>query len=102
MASGRGSGHINRMCEVGPGGKIEDIHHPLCSTNFCVCMHTHVSFTFASDPDQHICEVQLVHAGMLTARKHCNAHTMYSKFRSALELLETFGLGPEQASSCRV
>ena len=45
-----------------------------------------------SDPDQHVCEVQLVHDGMLTARKHCNAHAAYSKFRSALELLETFGL----------
>ena len=45
-----------------------------------------------SDPDQHVCEVQLVHEGMLTARKHCNAHAAYAKFRSALELLETFGL----------
>ena len=50
------------------------------------------SFSFTSDPEQHICEVQLVHAGMLTARKHCNAHVAYAKFRSALELLETFGL----------
>ena len=32
---------------------------------------------------------------MLTARTHCNAHAAYAKFRSALELLETFGLmGP--------
>ena len=38
-----------------------------------------------------------MHAGMLTARKHCNAHTAYAKFRSALELLETFGLGPGAA-----
>merc|ERR1712032_373520 len=51
-----------------------------------------INFTFVSDPDQHVCEVQLVHEGMLTARKHCNAHAAYSKFRSALELLETFGL----------
>ena len=29
---------------------------------------------------------------MFTARKHCNAHTGYAKFRTALELLETFGL----------
>ena len=35
-----------------------------------------------------------MHTGMLTARKHCNAHTAYAKFRSALELLETFGLAP--------
>ena len=33
-----------------------------------------------------------MHAGMLTARKHCNAHAAYAKFRSALELLEPFGL----------
>ena len=39
-----------------------------------------------------MCEVQLVHKGMLTARKQCNAHAAYSKFRSAQELLETFGL----------
>ena len=50
------------------------------------------SFSFASDPDQHICELQLVHRSMLTARKHCNAHTEYAKFRTALELLETFEL----------
>ena len=56
----------------------------------CLCIAR--SFTFVSDPDQHVCEVQLVHEGMLTARKHCNAHAAYAKFRSALELLETFGL----------
>ena len=50
------------------------------------------SFSFASDPDEHICELQLVHKSMFTARKHCNAHTEYAKFRTALELLETFGL----------
>ena len=55
------------------------------------------SFTFASDPDQHICELQLVHVGMLTARKQCNAHSAYSKFRSALEFLEAFELAPGAA-----
>ena len=55
------------------------------------------SFTFASDPDQHICELQLVHAGMLRARMQCNAHSAYSKLRSALELLETFELAPGAA-----
>ena len=58
--------------------------------------HLTLSFSFESDPDHHVCEVQLVHAGMLTARKHCNAHAAYSKFRSALEMLETFGfMDPE-------
>ena len=33
-----------------------------------------------------------MHKRMLTARKQCNAHAAYSKFRSAQELLETFGL----------
>ena len=55
------------------------------------------SFSFASDPDHHICELQLVHVAMLTARKQCNAHSAYSKFRSALELLETFGLSQDDA-----
>ena len=59
------------------------------------------SFTFASDPDQHICELQLVHAGMLRARKQCNAHSAYSKFRSALELLETFELAPGAAEETK-
>ena len=36
--------------------------------------------------------MQLVHEDMLTARKYCNAHAAYSKFRSAYEILETFGL----------
>ena len=38
---------------------------------------------------------------MLTARKHCNAHTAYAKFRSALELLETFGLGPDSTEGAK-
>ena len=59
------------------------------------------SFTFASDPDQHICELQLVHAGMLRARQQCNAHSAYSKFRSALELLETFELAPGAAKETK-
>ena len=59
------------------------------------------SFTFASDPDQHICELQLVHAGMLRARMQCNAHSAYSKFRSALELLETFELAPGAAEETK-
>ena len=41
---------------------------------------------------------------MFTARKHCNAHTSYSKFRTALELLETFELatdaGDETEARC--
>lgn len=41
---------------------------------------------------------------MCNARKHCNAHAAYSKFRTALELLETFGLatdaGDETEARC--
>ena len=36
-----------------------------------------------------------MHEDMLTARKYCNAHAAYSKFRSAYEILETFGLMDE-------
>ena len=36
-----------------------------------------------------------MHKSMFTARKHCNAHTAYAKFRAALELLETFELATD-------
>ena len=78
------------MCIGGQHGGIE-LYRRLTLHRLAYPYH---SFSFASDPDQHICEIQLVHTGMLTARKHCNAHTAYAKFRSALELLETFGLAP--------
>ena len=56
--------------------------HPKVNRHLNSILHPHPY------PNPHL----FLHEGMLTARKHCNAHTAYAKFRSALELLETFGL----------
>merc|ERR1711959_114318 len=50
-----------------------------------------VSFRFRSDPNQHVCELQLCHKDMMTVRKKMGAHREYAEFRSALELLEVTG-----------
>merc|ERR1711939_1162909 len=50
-----------------------------------------VSFRFRSDPNQHVCELQLCHKDMMTVRKQMGAHHEYAEFRSALELLEVTG-----------
>merc|ERR1712032_1757052 len=50
-----------------------------------------ISFRFRSDPNQHVCELQLCHKDMMTVRKQMGAHHEYAEFRSALELLEVTG-----------
>merc|ERR1711934_928325 len=50
-----------------------------------------ISFRFRSDPNQHVCELQLCHKDMGTVRKQMGAHHEYAEFRSALELLEVTG-----------
>merc|ERR1711959_581620 len=47
-----------------------------------------ISFRFRSDPNQHVCELQLCHKDMMNVRKQMGAHHEYAEFRSALELLE--------------
>jgi hypothetical protein len=47
-----------------------------------------ITFYFADDVNQHICEIQLVHSQMMTVRKDLNAHKAYNVYRSAIELLE--------------
>ena len=49
---------------------LVDGYLTLSLTDCCIDMHTYPSrsFTFESDPDQHICEVQLVHSRMFTPR----------------------------------
>ena len=42
-------------------------------------------------PYWHVCEVQFVHAHMSLVRRQMGAHHSYSKFRSAMELLEVLG-----------
>merc|ERR1719506_1514736 len=50
-----------------------------------------ISFRFRSDPNQHVCELQLCHKDIMTVRKQMGAHHEYAEFRSALELLEVTG-----------
>jgi len=50
-----------------------------------------VSFTFCSDPNKHICELQLCHKALMTVRKNMGAQDEYARFRSAVELLEVTG-----------
>merc|ERR1711934_307733 len=50
-----------------------------------------ISFRFRSDPNQHVCELQLCHKDMMNVRKKMGAHHEYAEFRSALELLEGTG-----------
>ena len=51
-----------------------------------------VNFSFEGDPSKHICELQIVHKNMLTARKGLPGHSVYNRVRNAWELLEHFGV----------
>ena len=47
-----------------------------------------INISFVDDPDQHICEVQLIHTKLMLARKGMAGHNDYVTFRSAIELRE--------------
>ena len=47
-----------------------------------------INFFFADDPNKHVCEVQIVHQQLLTARKGLPGHIIYGRVRNATELLE--------------
>jgi len=47
-----------------------------------------VNFTFVDDPAAHVCELQIMHAKLMTIRSHMGAHKDYAVFRGAVELLE--------------
>ena len=47
-----------------------------------------VCFYLNSDPNMHICEVQIVHKNMLVARKGLPGHSVYCAVRNAQELLD--------------
>lgn len=51
-----------------------------------------VNFTFADDPVAHVCELQIMHAKMMTIRSDMGAHKDYAVFRGAVELLEYHGV----------
>jgi hypothetical protein len=50
-----------------------------------------LTFYFTDDANRHICEVQLVHADLMRVRTEWGAHSAYTSFRCALELLEATG-----------
>jgi hypothetical protein len=50
-----------------------------------------VNFVIVGDPTRHVCEVQVVHEMMLTARKGLPGHAIYGIVRSAIELIESCG-----------
>ena len=45
-----------------------------------------INLYVASDPDRHVCEIQVAHAKMLTARVGLDGHAIYGKQRNASEL----------------
>ena len=47
-----------------------------------------INFYFKSDRKKHICEIQLVHNQLLTARKGLSGHVIYNIVRNANELLD--------------
>merc|ERR1711865_358187 len=46
-----------------------------------------INFYLNSDSNKHICELQLVHTQMMTARKGLPGHAVYNRVRNASELL---------------
>jgi len=47
-----------------------------------------INFFFIDDPQQHVCEVQIVHKKMLVARQGLPGHAIYDRVRNASEILE--------------
>jgi hypothetical protein len=55
-----------------------------------------INFSFAHDPNRHICEVQIVHTRLYAVKRELGAHKAYLVFRSALELCGMVGADPEE------
>jgi hypothetical protein len=51
-----------------------------------------INLRFEDDPKQHVCEIQLVHAQLMSVREGGGAHKVYGVFRYALEMLELQGV----------
>lgn len=51
-----------------------------------------INFYVVGDGVKHVCEVQLVHKSLLTARKGLPGHVIYGVVRNASEVLEFLGL----------
>ena len=50
-----------------------------------------VNFRMTADPNNHVCELQLVHKQLMLVRQEMGGHHEYNVFRGALELLEANG-----------
>ena len=67
----------DRFCTVPSGGGWRDLM---------------VNMTIVGDATNHICELQVVHTNMLTAREGLPGHAVYNRVRNAVELLgQKFG-----------
>ena len=58
-----------------------------------------INFYVMSDPQKHVCEVQICHATMVMAREGLHGHGVYNRVRNATELLEWFFRGPADMRS---
>ena len=47
-----------------------------------------INFSFSDDSNKHICEIQIVHGKIHTARKELSKHESYEWLRSATSVLE--------------
>jgi hypothetical protein len=67
----------NRFAEAGVAGEWRDVM---------------VKFYFDSDPDKHVCEIQIMHTRLAKVREQNKMHDVYDDARNALELLAAAGL----------
>ena len=61
-----------------------------------------INYYVASDENKHVCEVQLVHKALLTARRGLPGHVIYGVVRNASEVLEFLGLVEVEERAARV
>ena len=50
-----------------------------------------INLVVVGDESRHVCEIQIVHEMMLTARKGLPGHEVYNKVRTAMEFVERLG-----------
>ena len=50
-----------------------------------------INLVIVGDESRHVCEIQIVHEMMLTARKGLPGHEVYNKVRTAMEFVERLG-----------
>ena len=58
-----------------------------------------INLRLKADPNGHVCEIQLVHNQMLTARKELPGHAVYNRVRNASEMLASLLPTEEEVSN---